>query len=396
MASSAVKSICVFPLAIPLRRKVTHAASERRVTNPIVVAVELNSHVVGYGETLPRSYVTGETVASVIDAIETVFTDHLLTMRPDRFPFALEAIEALPWHDRAGKSIPAARAAIELALLDAYSRHFGRPISDAVGWMGFNEFGSPGSIPTIRHSGVLATTRIKSVKRDLRLMWWYGLRDFKLKVGDKNDETRLRWAWKYLARAIAGGRATLRIDANGAWTVQQAIERLTAWRDVPLTSVEQPLPKGFENDLPELKAGVPAPLVHDESLTTLEDAERLVTLKVADAFNIRISKCGGLLPSLRIAHFARRHDVTVQLGCMVGETSILSAAARKFLELVRGVRFAEGNFGSFLLTDDVVRRPLRFSYGGRVEPLSGYGWAIDIDESKLAALTLDKPRRIEL
>ena len=396
MARSAVKSIAVFPLAIPLRRKVIHAASERSVADPIVVAVELNSHVVGYGETLARPYVTGETAASVEESIQRVFVDHLVEMHPASFPLALEAIEALPGEDRAGMAIPAARAAVELALLDAYSRHFGRPISDAPGWMGLNEFGPPGSIRTIRHSGVLATADVKSLKRLMRLFWWYGIRDFKLKVGNEGDDQRLRWAWCYLGRAIAKGRATLRIDANGAWNLQQAVERLTAWGDVPLASVEQPLAKGAEDDLSKLKERVQTPLVYDESLTTRDDAERLVALQVADAFNIRVGKCGGFLPSLRLARLARRRGVTIQLGCMVGETSILSAVGRKFLELVPQVRFAEGSFGPFLLSRDVVHHPLRFGYGGRVQPLGGYGWGIEVDETKLAALTVDKPHRIEL
>lgn len=389
MADSAIKSISVHPLTIPMRRKVDHATSQRRLAEPIVFGVELNSHVTGYGETLPRPYVTGETIASVTEAITSVYAPLLLEMHPASFPHALEAVDALPWCDAEGTPTPAARAAVELALLDAYSRHFHRPISDAVGWMGMNEFGPSGSLRSIRHSGVLATARLATMKRNLRLMWWYGLRDFKLKVGDDGDEERLRWASNYLARA------SLRVDVNGAWTLADAIDRVKKWNDVTLTAIEQPLAKGDEDRLPELKNHTDVPLMHDESLISMDDAKRLVEIGVADAFNIRISKCGGLMPSLQLAYFAHKHGILIQLGCMVGETTILSAAGRKFLELVPGVQFAEGSFGALLLSNDVVAHPARFGYAGKVNAIPGYGWGIDVDQSKLAEVTTDDAFRIE-
>ena len=109
-----------------------------------------------------------------------------------------------------------------------------------------------------------------------------------------------------------------------------------------------------------------------------------------------LCKCGGLLPSLRLARFARQHDALIQLGCMVGETSILSAAGRAFLEMVPRVVFAEGWFGSFLLSEDVVRRPLRFGYGGRGRSLPGPGFGVTVDPNRLHALAADRPTELAL
>jgi muconate cycloisomerase len=129
----------------------------------------------------------------------------------------------------------------------------------------------------------------------------------------------------------------------------------------------------------------------------MEDARRLIELGVADVFNIRISKCGGLLPSLRLAALARRENVDIQLGCMVGETSILSAAGLRFLQVCPGVRWAEGCFGSFLLTDDVTTKGLRFGYGGRpprLSPRSGLG--IRVEPARLDRLAADPPSTFNL
>ena len=395
MASTAIRSLTIYPLAIPMRRKVSHATSERAVADPIVVAVELMNGVTGYGETLPRPYVTGETSESVVRAIEDTLLPLLVSIHPSSFPEALEAIDALPFRDGQDRLIPAARAAVELALLDAYSRHFDRPLADAAGWLGLAGFGPPGSAEQVRYSGVLASHSISSTRKTLRLLWWYGLRDFKLKVGLPDDAERIAAVMRHMEPALVRGRATLRVDANGAWTQDQAVEQLTDLRELPLSGLEQPLAKGAEADLPLIHDLSEAPLIHDESLVTMDDARRLLELGVADGFNIRISKCGGLLPSLRLAALARKQGAIIQLGCMVGETSILSAAGRRFLEIVPAVAFAEGWFGSFLLRTDVTRRPLRFGYRGRGRKLPGPGWGVQVDTARLADLAVT-PRTLAL
>src|SRR5207248_4138084 len=60
-------------------------------------------------------------------------------------------------------------------------------------------------------------------------------------------------------------------------------------------------------------------------------------------FNVRLSKCGGFIPSLRLAQLARQHGLGYQLGCQVGETALLSAAGRHFATSVAGIRYLEGS-----------------------------------------------------
>jgi muconate cycloisomerase len=128
----------------------------------------------------------------------------------------------------------------------------------------------------------------------------------------------------------------------------------------------------------------------DESLVTPDDAEALIVHRGASWFNIRISKNGGLIPAMRLACLARRHQIDYQLGCMVGETGILSAAGRWFLQMVPGVRFAEGSFGRFLLSEDITRPALRFGLGGHWKPMTGHGLGVEVDQGRLRRLS-DQP-----
>lgn len=391
-----IRRMTLWPLAIPMKVKFAHAAHERQTADPVLVSIELANGVVGWGETLPRPYVTGESIESVRRIVTEVFAPLLASVRPSCLPDALEVIDGLPTAGPDGQAISAARAGVELAMLDAYCRHWPRPVTEVVGWLGMPQIGGPGSLGRVSYSGVVGGDEPKRALRSLWKMRLFGLTDFKLKVGFESDHELVTAVAGKLAGAIRRGRATLRLDANGGWSLDDAIERLTAWQEWPISCIEQPLPKGHEAELVELKRHVLLPVMHDESLVTMTDAEGLIERRVADFFNIRVSKNGGWLAAIRMAGLARRHGVGYQLGCMVGETSILSAAGRAFLGVVPGVEFAEGSYGRFLLRGDVVSRPLRFGYGGGGRPLTGPGWGVSVEPARVEALVADRPIQIPL
>ena len=156
-----------------------------------------------------------------------------------------------------------------------------------------------------------------------------------------------------------------------------------------------PLPPTEDEHLPALARQTRCDLIADESLLTLEDAEELIAAGSVRVLNIRVAKNGGLLPALGIAQKALAAGLDVQLGCLVGETSILTAAGVAFLEACPRVRFVEGAFGTRLLRTDVTRRSLRFGRGGRISPPAGFGLRIHVSERALrervvsAALTFN-------
>ena len=121
----------------------------------------------------------------------------------------------------------------------------------------------------------------------------------------------------------------------------------------------------------------------DESLSSMEDARFAVEHKCCDLFNIRLSKCGGFINSLRLALFARQQGIGYQLGCMVGETAILSAAGRHFATYDPQLCYLEGSFDRYLLKDNMASRDMSFSWGGKALPVEGYGLGVEIDNQKL-------------
>jgi len=147
--------------------------------------------------------------------------------------------------------------------------------------------------------------------------------------------------------------------------------------------VEQPAFCGAA-ELVELARRCDLPLMADESLRTEQDAELLLAEPRRVWWNVRISKNGGLLRAAALAARAAESGVAVGVGCMVGESGILSAAQRRLLQVARGVRFVEGNYGRFLLAGDLTTRSPRFGYAGRLKVLRAPGLGVAVDPARLA------------
>jgi muconate cycloisomerase len=391
-----LRQLRVFQLAVPLRLRFEHAAATRDTSDPIVVELSAAApfaNFVGHGETLARPYVTGETAESVETEIAQVFAPRLGEFRPQTFAAALEFIEALPT-EVDGRIVTAARAAVELALLDLSCRVFRRRPADAAGWLGLPGFGPPGCLATARYSGIVVGRTPGRLKGLLRLQRLYGLRDFKLKVAVPGWQDRLAWTCDVLGRALETGAATLRVDANGGWSLDEAREATHLLDSYGVAALEQPLADSQDSNLADLARQTHCDLVADESLLTADDGVRLIRHGGVRVFNIRLAKNGGLLPSLKLARQALGAGLEVQLGCLVGETSILSSAGVAFLEACPKVRFVEGAFGQFLSRQDVTARPVRFGRAGRPPRVRGDGLGVAVDPARLERLSVARPRTL--
>ncbi len=370
------RTLDVWAYRIPMRIRFEHARAARETSTGILVRLTLEDDSVGWGEGIPRDYVTGETVDGAVEVIR----DHYAGRLSAEAPLAAEPIDD-------GRVVHnAAWCACELAYLDALGRSRGRRVADLLA----GRFGLRPHRPLRRVSGVLGALPVARTRRSLRLMRLLSLRDYKLKVGAdaERDEANLAEINRQLGRGLRRRRGptrrTLRVDANGAWDLEEAVRRAAGLARWNVLAVEQPLAKGDEAALADLRRRTRVPIMLDESLLTCAQAERLVAGGQVDLFNIRLSKNGGLVQSLKLAELADRAGLDGQLGCMVGETGVLSAAGRIFLELVgRQVRFSEGSYGPVLLRADVTRERLSFGYGGFVRAMTGPGLGVRVSMRKV-------------
>ena len=384
-----IRELVAYHVRIPLKGKVTHASHSRSETDSILVCCRLEDGTAGWGEGLPREYVTGDTIDTTLEQFRATDWRRALGEAFQDIPAALDLCERMQLaggipagkRDSFGNSL---RCAIEIAVLDAATRGCGRPFSEVTSLVA-DAADIRGKADRVQYSAVITSLgAIGEVIRALGIrLYAFCQAKFKVGVAGVDDQIALR-----RIRRVVGSRFDLRIDANEAWHCHNLESHLAPLLPLSITSVEQPVPHAEVDGLASLRGRIGVPLMLDESLCSLGDAQRAIEKGTCDLFNIRLSKCGGFVPSLRIAAMARRAGLRYQMGCQVGETGILSAAGRHFATSVSGIRYLEGSFDRFLVAERVTVDDLTFGRGGWAPALKGPGLGIKIDEPALKRVTV--------
>jgi len=383
-----VARLDAFHVRIPLRFTVRHASHTRHDTDSLVVRCTLSDGSMGWGEGLPRSYVTGETIDSAVSLFESADLNRSCSGTWQSLEEAVGLARAIdlgpPPADKRDSFGHTVRCAIELSILDAAARSCDRPLSDVAR-----------SVPEtaairqhcdrVQYSGTITAMRPRRqwVSAWMNRLW--GFHQCKVKVGavgiDDQDTVRR-------IRGILKPHVDIRVDANEAWTRNEAARQIERLQPFGISTVEQPLPHSDIDGMAWLRQTVNTPLMLDESLCSLNDARRSIEHGSCDRFNIRISKCGGLINSMLLAAMAHRAGLGYQLGCQVGETGILSAAGRHLATSIDHILYLEGSFDRYLVRNALTREDLTFARGGFAPALSAPGLGITVDEQALQRVTI--------
>jgi L-Ala-D/L-Glu epimerase len=387
-----VAELSVFRVRIPLKKEIRHASHARTETASLIVQCRLDNGAIGWGEGLPRDYVTGETIDDAWALLQEVPWSTQLGGSFESLTDLIALLDRFQMPPRAGDDRScfgnSARCAVELAVLDAGCRALGVPLS-AVTSAVPGTFGIRATSERVRYSAAFtAMSPWKQITRAL-LLRLFGFHQAKVKVGmaDVDDAATLK-----RIRSLVGSTMDLRIDANEAWTCANLAEKLALLRPFGITAVEQPVPHGDVSGLAAVRPTLGVPIMLDESLCSEVDARRAIEQGTCDLFNIRLSKCGGFVPSLRLAALAHQAGLGYQLGCQVGETGVLSAAGRHFATSVGGIRYLEGSYDRFLVAERLTTDDLTFGYGGYAPALQGPGLGITIDAHALQRVTVAEQR----
>ncbi len=383
-----IADLTVFSVRIPFKKKITHASHSRTDTDSLVVRCRLMDGTEGWGEGLPRPYVTGENLDQARDVIRA--TDLVGQLGGDwpELPASVERLSRFDVHRKAdddrGCFGNSARCAIELSVLDALCRVHQQPLSSITALLPMTA-AIRTQVDRVRYSGAFtAMTPWKQISRAL-LMRAFGFHQAKVKVGvpGVDDIALLKRLRSWLGNAV-----DIRIDANEAWSCTNLREKLEPLQPFGITAVEQPVPHADIDGLAALRAQLGVPIMFDESLCSEIDARRAIERGTCDLFNIRLSKCGGVLPSLKLAALAHQNALGYQLGCQVGETGILSAAGRAFAATVKDIRYVEGSYDRFLVAERLTKEDLTFGWGGYAPTLTGPGLGITMDPDSLQRVIL--------
>lgn len=370
---AAIESFQIFGVDLPFRKSFKHSAAERSTSESLFLRCSTDSGAVGYGECLPRSYVTGEsrdgTVALLRDEILPALLGRDFESLDQVESFLVDCDGQTPGWVGPERPQTAAWSAVDLALLDTFGRERREPVLPST---------EGGLQVRARYSGVLSAEGGLRLWKTCLRMRLFGLRSVKLKVDRNPDFTAIATARRLL------GAGALRVDANMAWSADEAAEAMLAISRYGIHSFEQPTAASDLGVLAELVRTTGLDVMADESLTDAASLQRLVEERACTAVNVRISKCGGLIAARKRCQEALAAGLKVQIGCQVGESSLLSAAQLALVEAIGDVTYLEGCFGRRLLRYDPASPVLQFGFGGRppVRP-TGAGFGVSIDDDLL-------------
>jgi L-alanine-DL-glutamate epimerase-like enolase superfamily enzyme len=370
-----IEKLKIYSVHLPFSFEFSHSL-RRRFSGPNVVVevVAERGSIRGYGEGAPRTYVTGESQASVCRSV--------LSFAQERhFPWHLNDVSEV-WDFIDGlsgeKLQNSAICALESALLDALGRYEGRYILDYFPkdfYTDIIHYGAP--LPLASRENILA--RCKAI-RDM------GIRKIKLKLGKEFSQNQ-----EILASAcdVFGDDCDLKVDVNGVWNGEMALRHLPLFQKYRVRVAEQPFATDDSEfaEAADLIKACGIALMADESACALADVQKLGREGFYDMVNVRLSKCGGLRRSLKIVDYLRQNRVAFQIGCHLGESGLLSAAGRVLSLLCRDAVYHDGCYDAWLLEKNVTSEDVSFGWGGKAGPLRGPGLGVDTNPRKLQSLS---------
>ena len=219
------------------------------------------------------------------------------------------------WQEMKNRNIdPPAIAALDVALWDLVAKRAGVPLYQLLGL-------PKRAVPTSVTIGINPPEITK--ERVPIIIESSGAKCLKIKLGSPEGREHDKDHYMAALKASAPYGVKLRVDANGGWTVGEAIEMIAWLADRGADYVEQPLAEGEEGGLPEVFAKRKLPIFVDESCKFSTDIPAWAN--VVDGVNLKLMKCGGVTEALRIVATARAHKLQTMIGCM-SESSIAIAA----------------------------------------------------------------------
>jgi L-Ala-D/L-Glu epimerase len=171
---------------------------------------------------------------------------------------------------------------------------------------------------------------------------------YKVKMGGNNDIQMIEALRKETDKPI-------RVDVNSGWTVEEAIMKIPILKTLGIEFVEEPIERFNYEGMALVKKDAVLPLMADESCVKETDVNICATCY--DGINIKLTKCGGITPALRMIENARKLGLKIMLGCM-NESTVGSAAMAQLQPLVD---FIDAD-GPLLLTQDIATG-ITYDYG---------------------------------
>jgi o-succinylbenzoate synthase len=363
-----VTEVETVPYALPFRKPYVTARGTLERREMVLVRLHTDGGPVGLGEAVPLSLRGGEKIESVERALrrsERRFRRADISDFSGPEPLAA-AIDTFV-HVAAGRRLPPpAKAALEMALFDLAGRAAGEPL-----WF---LLGAAGAEP-VPCNATLAAGDPGDVAAEARRWQEAGFESFKLKLGAGDDLEQVS-----AVRDAVGAGARIRVDANGSWSVDDAIAILDRLAPLEIELAEQPV--ASLREMAAVNAATSIPIAADESVATVKQAARAVRARACELATAKLAKVGGIGTSAGIAA-----ELPTYLSSALDGPVGIAAAGHAAQALYRNhpdPGLAHGLATQLLFADTIATRECQVRDGALHLP-DGPGLGVEIDPDALEA-----------
>lgn len=375
--ATTIEAIDVWLIDLPTIRPHVLSVATMQHQTVVLVQVRCSDGIVGLGEgtTIGGLSYGAESPEGIKLAIDT-YAAPLLVGQDATRPALLM--------DRLGQQMVGnhfAKCAIETALLDAMGQRVGLPVSELLGGRRRDR---------LRVAWTLASGDTHKDIAEAEAMLAAGRHDiFKLKIGKRavRDDVAHVAAIKH----ALGDRASVRVDVNKAWNEAEAALGIAMLEDAGCDLVEQPVQAHLRGAMQRLAQRFVIPIMADESLHGPASAFDFAAGAAADVFAVKVAQSGGLYAACKVAAIADAAGIALYGGTML-EAGIGTVASAHVFATFPDLAFDTELFGPLLLTEEILREPLRYAdYMLDIPDAPGLGVALDME--KVEAFRRDSPSR---
>ncbi len=313
-----IKSIKTNQIQIPLIKPFKTALRTVESVCDVIVTVQTDCGIIGYGEAPPTVAITGDSTESILDTINNKIAPTLIGCDLDYFDDVMKKLHGCVEKNTSPK------AAVDMALYDIRAKSFGVPLYKLLG--GYRDKLETDLTVSVNEAETMAKDAVEGVDR--------GFKTLKIKVGKDyaGDLERLR-----AVRAAVGRDIKIRVDANQGWTPEQGVRIIRSFEDegLDIELIEQPVVAHDVTGLKYVTDNVNTKILADESVFSVADAIDIIKTHSADMINIKLMKTAGIYQALKICAVAEEYGVECFMGCML--ESHLSVAASSHFSAAKAI-----------------------------------------------------------
>lgn len=330
----------------------------------VIVKIITENGVTGLGECSPFMTINGE-------SMDTCFIVAQYLARVLKGKDALDISSCTNAMDGVMYANNSIKSAFDIALYDIAAQYAGLPLYRFLGGVKGKKIITDYTV-SIDDAQKMANDAIKIKSA--------GFQVIKVKLGQyAKDVERIK-----MIREVVGMEIPLRIDANQGWNARNANSILNELAPFNIQHCEEPIPRWDYMELASIRKASPIKIMADESCCDHHDAQRLVSLKACDYFNVKLGKSAGILKALKIVRLAEDNKINIQLGGFLESRLAFTAAAH--LALASDVIVYFDFDTPLMFEEDPVTGGISYDNKGEITVPDAPGLGAGFDEAYLGKL----------